>query len=59
MTTKEHILNLIQSQPDDVTIEEFMHQLDLERKLERGLNDERMGRTISHEEMRKRIDSWR
>ncbi|MFH1708094.1 MAG: hypothetical protein ABIF71_09270 [Planctomycetota bacterium] len=49
---------VIQSQPDDATYEEIMRELAFERMVERGLADFRNGRTITNQEMERRIRTW-
>ena len=55
---KEKMKEVIESQPDDATYEEFLRELTFERMVERGLVDSRGGRVISNEEMKHRIRSW-
>lgn len=57
-TMKEKILETIQEQPDDSSYEEILRELNLARMIERGLADSKAGRTISHEEMGRRVASW-
>ena len=56
---KQKMTEVIQSQPDDSTYEEIMRELAFERMVARGLEDSRLGRTISNEEMEQRIHTWR
>jgi predicted transcriptional regulator len=58
MTTKEKMRDLIEAQPDDATYEEILRELAFARTVERGLTDAREGRTISNEEMGRRIRLW-
>ena len=50
---------MIDEQPDDSSFEEILKELAFAAMIERGLADSRAGRTISHEEMRKILESWR
>ena len=59
MTPKDRLRALIDDQPDDATYDQILRELAVERMVERGLHDSREGRTISHEDMSKRIRSWR
>jgi predicted transcriptional regulator len=45
--------------PDDSTYDEILQELVMARMVERGLADVEAGRTLSDEEMRDTIDSWR
>ncbi len=57
-TAKERIVEIIQQQPDDSSYEEIMRELACARMIDRGLEDSRAGRTISNEEMERRIRTW-
>lgn len=57
-TAKEQMLEIIQDQPDDSSYEELMRELAFEQIIERGFDDADHGRTISNEEMDRRISSW-
>lgn len=57
-TAKEQMLEIIERQPDDSSYEELLRELAFERMVERGFDDADNGRTISHEEMGRRISSW-
>lgn len=58
MTPKDHMLQAIEELPDDSSYEEILRELAFTRMVERGLADSEAGRTISHEEMGRRIASW-
>lgn len=49
---------VIWSNSDDASHEENMRELAFERMVERGLEDIRNDRIISHEEMARRIEAW-
>jgi predicted transcriptional regulator len=49
---------VIDAQPDDSTYEEILRELAFARMIDRGLEDSRAGRTISNEEMARRIRTW-
>lgn len=57
-TAKDRILEIVEAQPDDSSFDEILRELAFERMIERGLRDVEEGRTISSEEMRRRIESW-
>jgi predicted transcriptional regulator len=57
-TAKQRILETIREQPDDSSYDEILRELKLARMIERGLADSKAGRTISHEEMGRRIAAW-
>jgi hypothetical protein len=55
ISVKERIVRLVNEQPDDSTYDEILRELAFARMVERGLEDSRQGRTISDDQMRKRI----
>lgn len=56
---KEQLRRVIDDQPDDSSFEELIRELAFAVMVERGLADARAGRTSSHEEMKRRLASWR
>jgi predicted transcriptional regulator len=58
-TVKDELTRLIQEQPDDSTYDEILRELAFNLMVQRGLRDSDEGRTISNEEMGRRIRSWR
>ncbi|MCB9247014.1 MAG: hypothetical protein H6606_11375 [Flavobacteriales bacterium] len=58
MLTKEKIQKQLADMPDEFSLEELIDRLILLDKIEQGLEDSLTGRTISHEDMKKEIDSW-
>jgi predicted transcriptional regulator len=57
-TAKDRIVEIIRQQPDDSSYEEILRELAFARMIDRGLEDSRVGRTISNEEMERRIRTW-
>jgi hypothetical protein len=57
-TAKEELTRLIQRQPDDSSPEEIVRELAFHVMVERGIADSDAKRTISNEEMGRRIPSW-
>lgn len=58
-TAKEELTRLIQGQPDDSSREEIVRELAFHVMVERGIADSDAKRTISNDEMGRRIRSWR
>lgn len=58
-TAKEELTRLIAEQPEDSSCEEIVRELAFHVMVQRGLADSDAKRTISHEEMGRRIRSWR
>jgi len=57
-TAKEELTRLIQGQPEDSSREEIVRELAFLIMVQRGLADSDAKRTISNEEMARRIRSW-
>jgi len=58
-SAKEQMTRIIQEQPDDSSYEEVLRELAFARMIERGLEDSEANRTISDEQMKHRIKTWR
>ena len=57
-TAKEHLTMLIRSQPDDSSEADIVRELAIDVMVRRGLADAIAKRTISNEEMARRIRTW-
>ena len=57
-SAKEQNAKILQDQPDDSSYDETLRKVTLAQMVERGLADCDAGRTISHEEMGRRIKTW-
>ncbi len=57
-TAKERLKTLIEQQPEDSTYEELIREIAFALIVERGLKDSDEGRSISNEEMGRRIQAW-
>ena len=53
--TKEQMINIIKEQPEDSTYDEILRELAFTRMVERGLADSESGKTVSNEDMKRRI----
>jgi predicted transcriptional regulator len=58
LTGKQEALKVIEKLPEDASLDEILRELAFARMVERGLEDSEHGRTISHQEMAQRLDSW-
>lgn len=56
LSAKDEIAKIIQEQPDDSSYDEILRELAFARMIERGLLDSRHNRTISNDEMARRIN---
>jgi hypothetical protein len=59
MTDKEQVQSLLNSLPDDVTLEQIEYHIYVQQKLARAEEDIREGRVIPHEEVVERMQKWR
>lgn len=57
-TAKEHITDLIKRQPDDSSYDDIIREVAFDLMVQRGLKDSDEQRTISNEEMKRRIKMW-
>ena len=54
-TAKEEMIGIIKEQPEDSSYDELLRELAFKRMVDRGLDDARNGRTITNEDMERRI----
>ena len=57
-TAKDELTKIVQAQPEDSSPEEIVRELAFHVMVERGLADSDAKRTISNEEMARRIRTW-
>ncbi len=57
-TAKDHLTRLIENQPDDSSEADIVRELAFDLMVRRGLADSDANRTISNEEMGRRIRAW-
>jgi len=58
LSAKQQMTNVINEQPDDSSYDEILRELAFARMVEKGLADSKSGKTISNEEMQRRIKTW-
>ena len=56
---KEEVLELVRQLPDEVDLEEVIYRLYLREKLAAAKADITAGRTLSPEEVREQVRTWR
>ena len=56
---KETMADIIARQPDDSSYDEILRELAYARMIQRGLEDSTNGRTVSDEDVKRKIESWR
>jgi len=54
--TKEIVAAALKGMPDEFELDELFERLDFIKKVEEGLKDIEEGRTIPHEEVKKKIE---
>jgi len=59
MNTKQQVLQAVQDLPEDAPIEDAMERLLFLIKVERGLQQADDGQTVSHADVRRRMEEWR
>ncbi len=57
-SAKEHIAEILKRQPDDSSYDEIVRELAFDLMVQRGLKDSDERRTVSNEEMERRIKTW-
>ncbi|MBU1209171.1 MAG: hypothetical protein KKH04_19960, partial [Proteobacteria bacterium] len=55
---KKEVIKMIQSLPDEVTIDDIMAELYFKLQVDAGLKELDEGEGIPHEEVEKRISKW-
>jgi len=58
MTIKEKMLHAVSELPDDASVEDAMEKLLVLAKIERGLAQADRGETLSHQEVKERMQKW-
>jgi predicted transcriptional regulator len=57
-TAKQHLITILEQQPEDSSYDELLRELAFARMIDRGLKDAEAGRMVSDEELRREIQSW-
>lgn len=57
-TVKQQMHRIIDTQPEDSSFDEILREFAFARMIERGLDDVDHGRVVSHEEVRREVESW-
>ncbi len=58
-SVKESMNEIIARQPDDSSYDEILRELAFARMVQRGLADSDAERTVSDDEIKRTIESWR
>ena len=57
-SAKDAMIDIIGRQPDDSSYDEILRELAFSRMVQRGLADSDAGRTLSDDDVKRKIDSW-
>jgi predicted transcriptional regulator len=57
-TAKEEVRQILESLPDDATLEEIQYRVYVRQAIDAGLRDITEGRTLSQEEVEQRVARW-
>ena len=57
-TPKQQAMKIVKELPEDSSYDDILRELAMARMIERGLADADAGRVISHEAMKRRLESW-
>ena len=55
---KEQVIHMIQSLPEDATVDDIMSELYFKLQVDAGLRELDEGKGIPHEEVQKRMTRW-
>ena len=57
-TTKAVVIDLIQSLPEDVSLDEILSLLQFRQKVDEGLGQLQRGDVLTHEQVRSQVSKW-
>ena len=58
LLTKEKVIELIKSMPDDITVDDIIEELYFKSQVDEGLAQLDRGEGIPHEDVEKRMSRW-
>ena len=58
MSTKQEVLNIVASLPENLDLEDLMYKLYVLQKIHEGDEAIKNGKTLTMEEMKKEVESW-
>ncbi len=56
--TKEQIIELVRSMPNDVTVDEVIEELYFKLQVDQGLAELDRGESLPHDEVERRLSKW-
>ena len=57
-TVKEHVRNLLDDVPDDISWEQMRHEIWILEQVLIGMDEDDRGETVPHEQVMKELESW-
>lgn len=57
-TAKDEVREMLEELPDEASLEDIQYHIYVRQKIQRGLEAEREGKTLTHEEMMRRMSRW-
>ena len=57
-TPKDEVRELLDTLPEDASLEDIQYHICVRQKIEKGLEAAQAGQVISHEEVEKRMARW-
>lgn len=57
-SAKSNVLDLLQHLPDDASYDDIQYHIYVRQKIEQGMDDVEHGRTLSQEEVERRMAKW-
>ncbi len=57
-SAKEEVRKLLEQFPEEASFEDIRYHIYVREKIERGLDDIEKGRTLSQEEVERRMSKW-
>lgn len=58
-SAKEQVQKILETLPDDASLEDIQYHIYVRQKVDQGLADAEAGRVISHEDAMRRLEKWR
>ena len=58
MTTKQQVIRAAQSLPEDASFEDAMERLLFLAKIDKGLQQADLGKTMTHEKVKQKMKKW-
>jgi predicted transcriptional regulator len=57
-TAKDEVRELLEGLPDDASLEDIQYHIYVQQKVQKGLDAAREGRTLTHQEVVRRMSRW-